>query len=401
MAGGSSSKKKRRGRRRNPAAELTDDLLVDILSRVPYKSLCRFRCVSRRWHALISHPDHRRRLPQSLVGFFYSTFHADRLPKSARCFANASPGMAPAFVRPSLSFLPHHGCDRLALMDSCNGLLLCRCFEPDDSYEFNYVVVNPATERWVVVPGARFWSTKLQTVRLGFDPAVSSHFHVFEFELDWTGTGDGEYQEEDDDKDGHVLGVKIYSSKTRAWSHKNSGWSYEISIRQEFKSVFLDGTLYVVGIDPVIAAVDVEGKTWRIIDFPRSKDSPFYDVDLGFIDMSQGRLYFANTDDITGDELAIWVLEDPAGEEWTLKHTVSYMHLVGRKHVIFGFEEWSIVAIHPERNLIFFVFGQDKKLMSYDMDSGTVRDIRVLGGNSNDRYFPYVALFSEPLADGK
>jgi hypothetical protein len=43
---GSGSKKKRAWRTRkppNPMAPLTDDVLVDILTRVPYKSLCRCR----------------------------------------------------------------------------------------------------------------------------------------------------------------------------------------------------------------------------------------------------------------------------------------------------------------------------------------------------------------------
>jgi hypothetical protein len=38
---------------------------------VPYRSLCRSRCVSKRWRALISHPDNRARLAQTLADFFY------------------------------------------------------------------------------------------------------------------------------------------------------------------------------------------------------------------------------------------------------------------------------------------------------------------------------------------
>ncbi|KAB8098030.1 hypothetical protein EE612_026975 [Oryza sativa] len=47
----------------NPAADLTDDLIVEILSRLPAKSVCRFKCVSWRWRRLISHRDHRKKLP--------------------------------------------------------------------------------------------------------------------------------------------------------------------------------------------------------------------------------------------------------------------------------------------------------------------------------------------------
>ncbi|KAI4966093.1 hypothetical protein ZWY2020_046598 [Hordeum vulgare] len=38
-----------------PAERLTDDLLVEILSRVPAKVLCWCKCVSRHWLGLIDH----------------------------------------------------------------------------------------------------------------------------------------------------------------------------------------------------------------------------------------------------------------------------------------------------------------------------------------------------------
>lgn len=40
----------------NPMAELTEDLIVEILSRLPVKPLLRFKCVSRGWCSLISGP---------------------------------------------------------------------------------------------------------------------------------------------------------------------------------------------------------------------------------------------------------------------------------------------------------------------------------------------------------
>uniref|UniRef100_A0A8R7TAZ1 F-box domain-containing protein n=1 Tax=Triticum urartu TaxID=4572 RepID=A0A8R7TAZ1_TRIUA len=35
---------------------LTDDLVVEILSRVPFKSFCRFKCVCKAWLAFSSDP---------------------------------------------------------------------------------------------------------------------------------------------------------------------------------------------------------------------------------------------------------------------------------------------------------------------------------------------------------
>ena len=53
------------------AADLTDDLIVEILSRLPAKSICRFKCVSWHWYGLITNPEHRKKIPQTLSGFFY------------------------------------------------------------------------------------------------------------------------------------------------------------------------------------------------------------------------------------------------------------------------------------------------------------------------------------------
>ncbi|TVU50139.1 hypothetical protein EJB05_01496, partial [Eragrostis curvula] len=320
----------------NPTDQLTDDILVEILSRVRYKSLLRCSCVSRRWRDLIAHPDHRGKLPQTLTGFFCFAPN--------RSFINVS-GTGRPFVDPSLACLPDREWEKwkgLALLDGCNGLLLCRCHRFADPSEFNYLVINPAAEKWVAVPVSRRWSSTAQTARLGFEPAVSSHFHVFEFHLNWDGDGVG-------DEDARVLGAKIYSSETGLWSYKESGWEVGITLDPDSNnSVFVDGTLYVIANECLIAAVDVEGRTWRIIDFPRSEDSPFFNTGAGFIDLSQGKLHFANSDYIISDnKLAIWVLEDRNSEEWTLKHTVSFMHLVRKKPVYIGSDEFYCCRYPP------------------------------------------------------
>jgi hypothetical protein len=161
----------------DPMAKLTDDILVDIISRVPYKSTCCCKCVSTRWRDLIAHPDHRKKMPQSLAGFFYESYNSDRDPRIARHFTNVSEKTDP-LVDTSLSFLRKY--ESIEVLDCCNGLLLCRCWKQTDPKTLDYVVCNPATEKWVTVPVTK-WSSKVNSALLGFEPAVSSHFHVFEF----------------------------------------------------------------------------------------------------------------------------------------------------------------------------------------------------------------------------
>ncbi|XP_039797866.1 putative F-box protein At4g09190 [Panicum virgatum] len=105
---------------RNPAAYLPDDLVVEILSRLPAKSLCRFKCVSRSWRALIF--SDRFSFAQTLSGFFFG---------SRRDIAGLPPPLPG--VDTALSFLPPSG-GEIELLDSCNGLLLLLCSrEPGSS----------------------------------------------------------------------------------------------------------------------------------------------------------------------------------------------------------------------------------------------------------------------------
>ncbi|XP_037460786.1 putative F-box protein At4g10190 [Triticum dicoccoides] len=384
-------------RRRNPADKLTEDLVVEILSHVPYKSLCRFKCVSKRWRGIISHPDHRKALPQhhlhDLAGFLYSSRGPGPDYLSIHNFNHVSPGGRPP-IRPTLPFLPD--CELFDLLDSCNGLLLCRRFETAYSRAFDYVVCNPATEKWVALPG--FFS-KMQAARLGFDPAVSSHFHVFQFVEDGAADANADTNDDDDgDSFGHVRAVDIYSSKTGAWTHKDSGWDFLPRIVSDSRSVFVNGFLHLLAIESAVVAMDVEGTTWRAIPMPDDEDAPIIDVDVGFIDLSRGRLYLANSDQHDFDKLSIWVLEDYGSEAWVLEHSVRYVNLFGVKNVRLG-HEYHIVALHPQRNTIFLVYGHEKVLMSYEMDTGKVQFIHDLGQGSMEPYLPYVPLYSEALAD--
>ncbi|XP_066318705.1 F-box protein At5g07610-like [Miscanthus floridulus] len=157
---------------------LTDDLVVDILSRVLVKSICRFKCVSPSWRNLVSHPDNRKKLPHTVTGFFYF----DEFDSCS--FVSLAEPPPP----PPCDFLPANTCG--GVVDCCNGLVLLNNSRGGSGSEprASYVVCNPATEKWTTVPG----STRAGKIILCFDPAVSVHFHVVQlldrevdFDDDW------------------------------------------------------------------------------------------------------------------------------------------------------------------------------------------------------------------------
>uniref|UniRef100_A0A0A8YJ47 F-box domain-containing protein n=1 Tax=Arundo donax TaxID=35708 RepID=A0A0A8YJ47_ARUDO len=362
--------------KRSAVAGLPDDLLVEILSRVPVKDLHRSKCVARGWYHLITDPHHREKFPQTLLGFFYGE---GRLPRDdypdeddsdedeydeydgkwpRQCqefggFVELSRYTLPAAVDHSFFFLEElHGIDNLRLLRSCNGLLL---FEHGfNSDTLGYIECNPATEQWMAVPS--HWTPAyphdyIRHAYLVFDPAVSSHFHIVMF---W-----------EEDKEGGMVTVHAYSSKAGVWTHSETDWTKEEKQRklEEWRcqiryksrlqepSAFVNGTLFLLMGGYQILEVDVEGKTRRIIPalFRMSGGGACCHVVL--IGQSQGQLYCISDDAHGGSHgVSIWVIEDFDTQELVLKHSVSWLQLFGQKSFL-GYE---VVAIHPDCNMFFY-----------------------------------------------
>ncbi|XP_025805617.1 F-box protein At5g07610-like [Panicum hallii] len=202
----------------SPAAYLPDELVLEILARLPAKSLRRFKSVSRSWRGLISDPANRSRFAQTLSGFF---FHPAALEGPPWRFCGlSSPGAADgggglSTVETALSFLPSSR-GEMELLDSCNGLLLLRCCSPTppSSPTADWVALPPPSQ----APGEfRAWHNTTYAA-LGFDPAVSPHFLVFQL------------VEQEDPCYGFVEAVDIYSSGTGRWALHRSRWSGRCSI---------------------------------------------------------------------------------------------------------------------------------------------------------------------------
>ncbi|KAI4970158.1 hypothetical protein ZWY2020_001072 [Hordeum vulgare] len=188
-------------------------------------------------------------------------------------FFNVSGGQGRPFIHPSFAFLPTRG--RPDLLDCCNGLVLCRWYivssapDPDDDDDdgFSYVVCNPATEEWVTLPDNPNYDKAImvERVRVGFDQAASSGFHVFVFF--WHGRR-------------RVRGVGVYSSKPGHYEMRLGG---DVNLFHNRKqTVFLNGRLHFYTLDyhayddsghrvlrgvSSIAAVDTDGETWTNFGF--------------------------------------------------------------------------------------------------------------------------------------
>ncbi|KAF7055022.1 hypothetical protein CFC21_062596 [Triticum aestivum] len=160
------------------SAKLTDDLVVEILSRLPFKSFCRFKSVCKAWLALSSDPQYCKKLLKIPTGLLYqrryhSAIKLASLPHNDKDFDEA------------LSFLPQY--EQLELMDSCNGLVLCK-YKNRNNYTplgiCRFIVCNPATREWKMLrdtPPSHYDPFYNMSI-LAFSPSWSANFYVFNFQ---------------------------------------------------------------------------------------------------------------------------------------------------------------------------------------------------------------------------
>ena len=281
-----------------------------------------------------------------------------------------------------------------------------------------YVVCNPATHEWVAVPSSGWLCSGPpegededddnreigEDTYLIFDPAVSSHFQLLQFLMKSSMLSE--------------VGLRTYSSETGVWTDRSGerrrieegGESPQLgsfgTIVSSLGSAFVNGMLHFVidhiqkDVDHIqkdqglIVAVDWEGRTRRFISWPWSHSC--CGSEAAFLGQSQGRLHCIS-EQIKGNsaQITIWVLEDYDKEEWVMKHSVSSLQLFGGLVNL----DYTVVAIHPDRNLIF-ISHRGQKLISYNMDSKEVHAVSTV--RQDDSIVPYVPYFSEsPVLSNK
>ncbi|PAN09920.1 hypothetical protein PAHAL_2G058000 [Panicum hallii] len=330
--------------KRSTPAGLPYDAIVEILARLPARSVYRFKCVAKAWRDLIDDPLNRKKLPQTLEGFFIiDIFFLLRMPMYVESFVehfgfiNLLPRSVPLDIDPRFSFLRKRPeIENLLFSDSCNGLLLFDHARKSNLLDtLGYIVCNPATKQCETVSTCSCCPPSTECskwyTRLAFDPAVSSHFHLIHF---WKKGLDEEVEPLEDQVS--VLSVCAYSSETGTWSQSQidwneqgqlEGWRHQGILSYDTSQyVFFNCVLHVIlfGFDHVqIVALDVQGRTQRMITMPAAAEGRCWKY-KGYIGHSQGRLHYINNEVDAHDqscELSIWVLQDYDRQEWLLKDT--------------------------------------------------------------------------------
>ncbi|THF94860.1 hypothetical protein TEA_007069 [Camellia sinensis var. sinensis] len=191
-----------------------DDILTQILIKLPVKSLMQFKFVSKHWLSLITNPYFAccRNPNSSPVSglFLYSSTRRRNAELNFIPLQNSEilsddndcVYLTPLTTIPSLS--------SKGILSSCHGLLCCSSYSnlEGGDYQFRYHILNPTTKEFKSLPQPRDGHKGLNLV---FDLSRSPHYKVVcVWHVDHVLSIDY-------DRNKHCYQIEIYSSETRSW----------------------------------------------------------------------------------------------------------------------------------------------------------------------------------------
>ncbi|KAL6143140.1 hypothetical protein ACLB2K_053835 [Fragaria x ananassa] len=248
-----------------------EDILTEILVRVPARPLVRFKCISKYWHFLISDPKfchrHTLRNPHSPISAFFSHFtskfcfvphHLDHGPTSTCNLTEFPPTCNP------LNFL--HNLDGIHIVQSCNDLFLCLPKPPKHCYPslastLVYYVLNPTTNKFTTLtpPAAAAATTSDPRIfghALAFDPSKSPHYKVVFL---WC---------VDEPIAGHWCPyhrIEIYSSETQSWRLLDSSFNTQPQVVYKV-GVYCNDAVHWVGVDCEMSYYHIDEERVGFVD---------------------------------------------------------------------------------------------------------------------------------------
>ncbi|KAJ9672004.1 hypothetical protein PVL29_025585 [Vitis rotundifolia] len=343
------------------------DIITNILSRLPVKSLIICKSVSKHWRSLICSPNFMRlqllRSKEYPTYLFFPYTHWGRKVH----FLTKTDGE-------TTETLP--GCDGYRFKDmicsfnglicciNCEGLIFCKRTRTTGRLEIR--IYNPATREVLLLPRGRNLGEEPK-IGVAFGPRING-YKVFRF-FCTTGETQDKHNE-----------CEVYSSITGSWKGigrvAHSPWGSS-------KHVCINGIVYwfvrsekdglTVGF---ILAVDVE-ENFSVINIPEEKTLHPCLVNL------EGHLSLVAANGVDKDRFDIWVLYDSKESIWVKKWS-DYMP-------IFNIKQVNYVAVRKNEIL----FGSVKHYLFYNMVTRTWRELN-WGHSCRDR-FSFPMTYTESL----
>ncbi|KAA8549844.1 hypothetical protein F0562_001528 [Nyssa sinensis] len=296
--------------------ELPFDIIINIFSRIPVKSLLQLRCVSKLWCNFIDHPSlanmHLKQAAEEPTILLLS----EPTRKSNTIFqvhlVKQDCNILKACENPIGKF-DLNGC--CSLESSCNGLF---CFVKYANQQSSVLLLNPLRKDHVQLATTTSLWPCYTKYGLGFDGSTQKYkiVHVFFQELDSTCSH-------------YNLGVEVFTMGTKSWREISKAPPYPI----RGKAVFAHGALHWI-VHPLFAgdnlkrdlivSFDIEKEEFNLTPHPgfQFKDCKLFHLvdlngDLSLVDLS------SNTD------IEIWVLKDYDKKVWVKEYRIEIRPPIG------------------------------------------------------------------------
>ncbi|TVU27457.1 hypothetical protein EJB05_30068, partial [Eragrostis curvula] len=421
---------------------LSDDLLANILGRLPPCSLAACRCVRKDWCAVI---DARRLLradllPLRLDGFFCV---ADQPDTRTYCFFRRSTNIDLQFLQGDDDYYDDQG-----ITDHCNGLLL-----------FWDRVANPATRQWTPLPP----SPPLQPddffddFFLAYDPIVSPHcYEVLRFPLLPTSLQVPNIVNfpEDSEWPPSPFTTHAFSSTTSSWEERSfvrqgDATGTIADMRSDWQpwnrhAVYFRGALYVHCQNNSVMRIALNSSKYQMI-IPPAGNRVLNDgvVCLG---KSEKGVYFSllrEENENGWPQFQVWFLNDHM--EWVSKNNISLQAVVenfpfdtndryNRPWIVnengqrvnearaqddqfeWDFDNGIILPVtkddkvitysndivflgfHPYKEIAFFLVSSSR-VVSYHLNTSRVQELGILTGQTIVKSFPYTPCWMGMLTE--
>ncbi|XP_012573097.1 putative F-box/LRR-repeat/kelch-repeat protein At1g11620 [Cicer arietinum] len=316
---------------------LSDDLLAEIFTRLPFRSTVGCKCASKRWLDLISSPyfitqfvSHQHFLYKSILIFVtpHELMLAFREQSQSYCFSRNNSSLIEDILdkqkSQSLEIPVSFSPDMLLNGSICgcsNGIFLC-C---DNRYTYGsgYYVYNPLTKQSIPIPPSNSTSNE-NLFAVGF--ICNPYYDVHEGKKNvLKNVVAAPYS---DERNFRVVIIKsfiikmfhievdVFSSETGSWEHIIMNLPNGFAFAPHWLlSLSYDGSLYFMGRTSIFV-FDPYTQQKDTLDYPQEADSMNI-MSFGFLGISCGSLRIA---DIGQNDLRVWELIEK--NHWDLLHRI-------------------------------------------------------------------------------
>ncbi|KAJ0837469.1 putative F-box domain-containing protein [Helianthus annuus] len=327
-----------------------DDLLTEILLRLPAPSILRFKSVSKNWRLLLSQKHFTQRfdkISKSPTGLIatdkYVPFDVEN-PSTPpfRCLDSY-------FDRPDVE-----------IMQSCNGLLLCVTRPKGRNGANKYYVFNPTTKQLALIPPVPRDRSAIWFMGLAFHQTDCVRYKVICVLYVWPGVDS--YQ------------IQVYSSDTKEWKISIESFSASIPIIRH--GVYWNRAVYWASLfdNRNYWFFKIDDQQLHTLPLPLGLIPSDSEVVRKYLGESRGHLHLIAYKNFQGDMLHLNVYEmlsDHSG--WFVKYQLQ-LNRISKYGPGYVFQVMDVVRGEEEEDT-FLVVKTLEKIITYNVHDTSIKQI--------------------------